>query len=323
MRQRNTIRGRGGRSAFTLIELLVATAIMVVLVGIVIQITNQVLQAWNRSSGKLAAIQEASIAMDLITQDLETAVFRNNELQWLRAEDEALQGAVSGYDAQTVALKLFSPALDQPDENEAGEPIPNSVCGISYRLDYLDPVTGERTGPDQIFALYRNVINAETTFNDLLGPVPDGESANQTTLTSNVASVWGENETIGTAEGGGLDASNYLAGNVVHFEIDFYTEGEYDADEDGVVDPINQLVNGDIFYGGDDATIGPQVTAAPDPAVKRPLAFADVTLVVLSSEGSKILQQVEAGNAPGTPEEIIEEHSTTFSRRVNFMNRPL
>ena len=74
------------KRAFTLIEIMVATVIMVVLVGLVIQITSEVLKVWSRSSGKLAANAEARIALDLITQDLETAVFRNNGQQWLRVE---------------------------------------------------------------------------------------------------------------------------------------------------------------------------------------------------------------------------------------------
>ena len=52
------------RSAFTLIEIMVASVIMVVMVGLVIQITSEVLKVWNRSSGKLSANAEARIALD-------------------------------------------------------------------------------------------------------------------------------------------------------------------------------------------------------------------------------------------------------------------
>ncbi len=86
---------------------MVATVIMVVLVGLVIQITSEVLKVWSRSSGKLAANAEARIAMDMITQDLETAVFRNNGQQWLRVEAPLASGG--DYTGQTVGLKLFSP----------------------------------------------------------------------------------------------------------------------------------------------------------------------------------------------------------------------
>ena len=87
MKTLNLSRERKYQSAFTLIEIMVATVVMIVLTGLVIQITSEVLKVWNRSSGKLSANAEARIAMDLLTQDLETAVFRNNNLQWLEARE--------------------------------------------------------------------------------------------------------------------------------------------------------------------------------------------------------------------------------------------
>ena len=51
------------QSAFTLIEIMVASVVMVVLTGLVIQITSEVLKVWSRSSGKLSANAEARIAM--------------------------------------------------------------------------------------------------------------------------------------------------------------------------------------------------------------------------------------------------------------------
>ena len=109
------------KRAFTLIEIMVATVIMVVLVGLVIQITSEVLKVWTRSSGKLAANAEARIAMDLITQDLETAVFRNNGQQWLRVQGPETTGGK--FDDDTVSLKLFSPALDRPQQYTSSDTI--------------------------------------------------------------------------------------------------------------------------------------------------------------------------------------------------------
>ena len=113
------------KSAFTLIEIMVASVIMIVLTGLVIQITSEVLKVWNRSSGKLSANAEARIALDLLTQDLETAVFRNNEQQWLRVESPVDVAAIAPYASQTVALKLFSPALDR-DNNSPGD-----ICALA------------------------------------------------------------------------------------------------------------------------------------------------------------------------------------------------
>ena len=75
------------KRAFTLIEIMVATVIMVVLVGLVIQITSEVLKVWSRSSGKLAANAEARIAMDMITQDLRPQCFgimASSGYAWMR-----------------------------------------------------------------------------------------------------------------------------------------------------------------------------------------------------------------------------------------------
>ena len=51
----------GRRSAFTLVEIMVAAAITIIMIGLVIQITSEVLKIWNRSVGKLSANAEARI----------------------------------------------------------------------------------------------------------------------------------------------------------------------------------------------------------------------------------------------------------------------
>ena len=60
------------------IEILVSTTIMVFLSGLAIQITAEVVKIWGRSSGKLATLSEARIAMDIIANDLEGVVLRND-----------------------------------------------------------------------------------------------------------------------------------------------------------------------------------------------------------------------------------------------------
>ena len=55
---------------YTLIEVLTSTTIMVILAGLVIQITSQIINIWGRSSAKLSTLGEARIAMDIIANDL-------------------------------------------------------------------------------------------------------------------------------------------------------------------------------------------------------------------------------------------------------------
>ena len=90
------------KKGFTLIEIMVATVVMVIMVGLVVQITSEVLKVWTRSSDKLSANAQARIALDLITSDLETAVFRNNGLCWLEAKQEEVPNPLNIPTLQTT-----------------------------------------------------------------------------------------------------------------------------------------------------------------------------------------------------------------------------
>src|SRR5690625_3714716 len=74
------------RRAFTIIELLVATAVTALLAGILLTMTNSVLNSWNRTSGSLSANSEAQLIFGLLKQDLQSAVFRYNHGVWMAVE---------------------------------------------------------------------------------------------------------------------------------------------------------------------------------------------------------------------------------------------
>jgi prepilin-type N-terminal cleavage/methylation domain-containing protein len=292
------------KRAFTLIEIMVATVIMVVLVGLVIQITSEVLKVWTRSSGKLAANAEARIAMDLITQDLETAVFRNNGQQWLRVEGPETTGG--NYQDDTVSLKLFSPALDRPKEDASGVAIPGDICAIGYRLQHKESYAGG----DDVYALYRMVANSRQTFDEYMGT---GASGPQLELT-------GENTDQDDWSVATITANeNYLVSNIVEFKVLIYlndgTGDPENADEDTLA-----LTDAHVYaYGG---TGG----------LTTQLLYADVILTIVSDEGLELLRLLNDGRAGtgyedvGTEtaeDQVVREHGQTFIRRVNFMAHPL
>lgn len=272
---------------------MVATVIMVVLVGLVIQITSEVLNVWNRSSGKLSANAEARIALDLLTQDLETAVLRNNNQQWLRVEAPVDPGG--SYTNQTVALKLFSPALDR----EQG---PGDICGIAYRLAFKESYQGG----ENVYALYRFIETPKNTFDNLLGP----STTNPDVQKALTGGVWDVNNV--TAD------QNYLASNIIEFKVLVY-------EDDGTADPqpVNADNNGnvttDYAYGG---TGGNSI----------PLLYAEIILTIVSDEGLELMQRVNEVGPSGTgytgssaeaTAAIVREHGEVFTRRVNFLARPL
>jgi prepilin-type N-terminal cleavage/methylation domain-containing protein len=282
------------RRAFTLIEIMVASVIMVILVGLVIQITTQVLNVWNKSSGKLSANAEARIALDLLTQDLETAVFRNNGKQWLRVDADASAASGGPYSNQTVALKLFSPALDR-DQSAPGD-----VCAIGYHLRFGPAY---ENASDNVYALYRMLIDPETTFNTYMGSSSD---AVQDLLTG--APGWDKSSIVSD--------ENYLAGNIIDFKVLLYEEDSVN----GTARLINassdlELEKKSFFYGG-----------TGDGLIGEPLLYAEVILRVISNEGLQLLQRfddVGAFEQYQTASDIVRLHGETFTRRVNFLAQPL
>lgn len=283
------------RSAFTLIEIMVATVIMIILVGLVIQITSEVLKVWNRSSGKLAANAEARIALDLITQDLETAVFRSNGKQWLRVDAPAASGGQ--YGNQTVALKLFSPALDRDQS------LPGDLCAIGYHLEYGPAYDG---ASDNVYALYRMLKSPEVTFVEYMGS--KGETV-QDSLTG-ASPGWDKADIV--------VESNYLAGNIIDFKVLLYVEDT----ATGTSRLLNansdlELLSESFYYGG---TTGAGL-------IDDNLLYSEVILSVISDEGLRLLQRYEDVGGPfeqyTSPDDIVRLHAESYSRRVNFVARPL
>ena len=292
---------RRKRSGFTLIEIMVATVIMVILVGLVIQITSEVLKVWNRSSGKLSANAEARIAMDLLTQDLETAVFRNNGQQWLRVEAPKDPGG--DYTNQTVGLKLFTPALDRPKVDASGNAVAGDICAVGYRLAYKQSYTN---GPN-VYALYRMIVDPKTTFDHYMGSSSDPNSP-QIRLITTDQDDW-DDDTI-------TDEENYLAGNIVEFKVLIYTDDGDPTTQDPVnVEAASSELKYTYAFGGDSNQDSADILNT------EPVMYADIILTVVSDEGLELLNNLD--RISELAEDVVLQHGEIFTRRVNFMARPL
>jgi prepilin-type N-terminal cleavage/methylation domain-containing protein len=177
-----------GYSAFTLIEVLVASSIMAVLVTIVLSITTRVLDTWSLSSAILTKSSDASIALNYLAQDLESALFRNDRNVWLIADKEKKTG--------TIWLRFFTHALDR-DTGTA------DVNAVSYQLLYINPIKPS-SNKNKIYGLYRTVKDGEITFNHFLGQL-DQQRRSDFMKKTNFNAV----------------SSSFLSGNVVGINITF------------------------------------------------------------------------------------------------------
>lgn len=289
---------RASNQAFTLIEVLVASAVMVILVGIVAFIAGRVMESWNRSSGKLSANAEARFVLDVIARDLETAVLQTNGQQWLRVESATLANNAP-YDSDqsdSVLLKLFAPALDR----QSGD----GICAIAYRLEYKPSYDG---GPDT-YALYRMVVDPETTLENYLSSGYDDPAADATVQ----GSLGGDGRAPADWSDATItDEANYLAGNIVSFKVFLY-------DTASVPDPVNanpstNAINADYYAFG-----GVSSSATPTPESTDPLLYADIVLTVVTDEGMQLLNNIEQNLVSNDPGDVVVKNSKTFVRRVCF-----
>lgn len=293
------------KRAFTLIEIMVATAIMIIMVGMVIQITSEVLKVWNRSTDKLASNAQARIAMELLTSDIETAVLRNNGLRWLESTQETVPNPLDATSLQTTRLHLMAPALDRPQTDASGNPIGGDLCAISYELVYQDPVSGSDDPLDNLFALHRRVIDSRTTFEDLMGDPVQATfpwAASTVTPTSGHVPVYPLT----------TDPTNFLASNIIDFRVDFYY-----TDSTGVsINAMSPTPPSVLRYGGTASTIGPGST------INFPIAYAEITLRVLADEAMQLIRANQVAQSGFTLQQYIEANSEIYKRRVFFQSRP-
>jgi prepilin-type N-terminal cleavage/methylation domain-containing protein len=76
---------RRARRAFTIIELLVALAVTAIMITLMVNISINLLKAWNFTSGQLSAGNQARVALDYLSQDLQSAVLKRDGNIWLAA----------------------------------------------------------------------------------------------------------------------------------------------------------------------------------------------------------------------------------------------
>ena len=114
---------------FTLVELLVAIGITAVLAAVLLNLITQTLGLWERSATALAMDNEATLVIDRLVHDLESAVVRARVgSEWLRQEDADGTGA--------NVLRLFPQTHNTSgDEND-----PATVREVTYRMEAAGPV---------------------------------------------------------------------------------------------------------------------------------------------------------------------------------------
>ncbi len=178
----------GLRAGFTLLEVMVATAIMVVIVLTVVTIAADTMRVYDRAVADLSTQSEARGVLDAMENDFSTAVLRADGRCWMEivipggngapASAPAAVGNVHRVDQPIVML--FSTPADRPrwsSENANRRQLRGDVCAVAYRLGHRSPfdMPGEKI--QQVYGVYRTVVDPESTFNEGLKVIMDGTNA--------------------------------------------------------------------------------------------------------------------------------------------------
>lgn len=178
----------GLRAGFTLLEVMVSTAIMVVIVLTVVTIAADTMRVYDRAVADLSTQSEARGVLDAMENDFSTAVLRADGRCWMEIVIPGGSGAPAGAPAavgnvhrvdQPIVM-LFATPADRPrwsSDATGRRQLRGDVCAVAYRLGHRSPfdMPGERI--QQVYGVYRTVIDPENTFNEGLKVIMDGTNA--------------------------------------------------------------------------------------------------------------------------------------------------
>ena len=193
--------------AFTLIELLAAMTITTVLVLVIVALTSRGVDIWRWVLQDVRTTTLARTAMDTMTKDFESMQFRaGNPFEWMLVQRDSdlvsratkttasrKKGGSSALNEARVNLMTMGPEgakitnasqliffTTATDRNPAkssmdmrNDRIIGDVNCVGYKLLYRDQILDQDATAESdgfpVYSLYRNLISAEDTVQNLLG----------------------------------------------------------------------------------------------------------------------------------------------------------
>jgi len=300
------------KRAFTLIELLVAVGVTALLVSLMLGIVVNITKAWNRSSGSLESGNQARLVLDQMTNDLQSAILRNDTSVWMAATVQASSPDWIGAGQNTFSMPSGpSPKLEDyrfgrygvwlrffstvPGSNTTGDLTALSAPrAVAYQIIRLPVVLGSN---EIRYQMFRSEVAPNLTFTagyDLLG--------------TNYSS--GSNTGNAPFSIRSPERINVIANNVVDFGVRIYVSGN--------TNPRFPISSTDIFLATTDTTKGSNI-GLPE--------AVEIFVRILSVEGAQQLALFDnppTGYTPtGTWWDIVEANSRVYTRRVDIKSKGL
>ena len=274
------------RKGFTLLEVLVSTAIMVIIVLTVVSIASDSLRVYDRAVADLSSQSEARGVLDAMENDFSTAVLRSDGRCWMEI---IIPGGTSAPSTVTAVgnihpidqpiVMLFSAPQDRPRwsaDTTTRRQLRGDVCAVAYRIGQRSPFDMPGENIQQVYGVYRTIIDPENTFAEALPVILDGAvSASMKTpwdywsgsrSVAEYAPLTGSSgvkkKTLidGSIDGScwTMDEQNFIGSNVVAVNIILWCSSSLPAQNATINDPVKRV----------DSALRPVFPAASDQALK-------------------------------------------------------
>jgi type II secretory pathway pseudopilin PulG len=172
------------REGFTLLEVLVSTAIMVVIVLTVVTIASDSLRVYDRAVADLSTQSEARGVLDAMENDFSTAVLRSDGRCWMEIVIPGGTGspANSSFEVGNIhridqpIVMLFATPQDRPrwSTDSPRRQLRGDVCAVAYRIGQRSPFDDPGQEIQQIYGVYRTIVDPENTFAEAFPVIMDG-----------------------------------------------------------------------------------------------------------------------------------------------------
>lgn len=329
------------KKGFTLIELMAAMAITSILVLVIVGLTSRGVDMWRMVLQDVRTTALARVAMDTMTKDFESMQIRGgNSYEWLNVQrdddfqkKEMTMGPKAARFTNASRLIFFTKAMDRnqamrSDESRsyredtlARKQTAGDVSCVAYKLAYRDQILNEdateySTG-FPVYALYRNLISPQNTYEELLGR----------------SDLYKEYKRYESDEARPL---NFLVENIVELTLIFEVEYQERKTNEGEnpmawrkIEPIPIIATGTARSGGyrELKIFGNHLDAIRQGSKSGDLTYGQVvgvtmSMTVVTDEGMVLVDQARRGrggaSAMPNQKDFFRKYTRSFSQRIDL-----
>lgn len=352
----------GARHGFTLLELLVAAVITAVLAGFIVVIVSNVSGFWTRTAGKLSTEAQARLVLDQLTQDLSSALYRDDGNDWMAADvlgGTSTSGlwqpaAANSKPAGGVSLAMSAPKLADARFNTAGvwlrffttkrgNNLATDATTFSAPVAVGYQIIRRFSAPSALNTRTAYVLHRAEARPATAGGRPGVlESGYNITAAAYTTSTAGTNNGAATGDprsiqvpGSRSNFSSVIADNVIDFGVRAYVRDPTQASGLRLVFPAANPTG--TASNAANARLRARlpantVTDSTNYNFVMP-EVVDVMVRILTDEGARLLGTFEQANSPLTLPagvnaqqywwQLATAHSQVFTRRVVLPTQPL